>query len=69
MARIGSEEAGFEESLQYATAGQTVFSTTFKIYRVYVDAVLFTTGYTGQGTTSITFGLGRTEAQEIYLTT
>ena len=59
----------FENSLQVATPGQTIFSATFNINRVYVDSVLFTTGYSGQGTEEITFDVGRTDGQEIYMTT
>ena len=59
----------FEDSLQTATPGQTIFNATFDIDRVFVDSVLFTTGYSGQGTKTITFDVGRTDGQEIYLTT
>ena len=65
----GGGGAAFEESTQYATPGQTVFNATFDIQRVFVDSVLFTTEYSGQGTETITFDVGRTDGQEIYMTT
>ncbi len=52
-----------------ATEGQTVFTADFNIERVFVDSILFTTGYSGRGTKTITFDVGRTDGQEIYLTT
>lgn len=38
----------FNEDLQIATAGQTIFNASFNINRVFVDGILFTTGYSGQ---------------------
>lgn len=69
MTLIVGGGVAFEDSLQSATPAQTVFTATFNINRVYVDSVLFTTGYSGKGTEEITFGVGRTDGQEIYLTT
>lgn len=71
---IGSllgDELSFEDTdyPKYATAGQAVFTASFNINRVFVDSVLVTTGYTGQGTKTITFDVGLSESQEVYLTT
>ena len=59
----------FEDSLQVAAEGQTVFNAGFNIQRVFVDSILITTGYTGQGTDTITFAVGLNEGQEVCLTT
>ncbi len=57
----------FEKSIQYATEGQTIFTATFNINSVFVDSILVTTGYSGEGTTTITFDTGLSENQEVYL--
>ena len=61
----GGEE--FEKSIQYATPGQTIFTAIFNINSVFVDSILVTTGYSGQGTNTITFDVGLLENQEVYL--
>ncbi len=61
--------ASFQESRQTATLAQTVFSAGFEINKVYVDGMLFTTGYSGGGTNTITFDTGRSDGSEIYMTT
>ncbi len=64
----------FLKSLQTAVADQTVFTTIgepdeFKVNQVFLDQVLMTTGYSGQGTETITLDAGLYEGQEVYLTT
>ncbi len=54
---------------KYATAGQVVFTASFNVNRVFVDNILRTTGYSGKGTSTITFDTGLSEGQEVYLTT
>lgn len=65
----GNKGEPFNDSLQIATPGQTIFNAEFSIQRVFVDSIPFTTGYSGQGTRTITFVVGRNDGQEIYLTT
>lgn len=75
MSLIGSllaEESApkYEKSTEYAGSGQTVFNSTgFIINEVFVDSILMTTGYTGDGTGTITFTSGLSEFQEVRLTT
>ncbi len=59
----------FQSSMQTATLNQTVFTASFEINNVFVDQVLRTTGYSGQGTKTITFDTGLLAGQEVYLTT
>ena len=65
----GSKSVIFNDSLQVATPGQTIFTAGFRINHVFVDSIIFTTGYSGRGTVIITFDAGRTDGQEIYMTT
>jgi len=58
----------FEDSLQTSVGAQVIFSALFRINRVYVDQIIQTTGYTGGGTTSITFAVAPGDGSEIYLT-
>lgn len=62
-----NKRPSFETDAQTATPGQTVFNASFDINEVFVDSVLRTTGYTGQGTQTITFTVGLTDGQEVYL--
>ncbi len=61
--------ATFADVLRTANPGQRIFKALFNINRVYVDGMLFTTGYTGKGTNTIVFDVGRNDGSEIYLTT
>lgn len=65
----GGGNGEFEDSLQTAVGAQVIFSALFRINRVYVDQIIQTTGYTGQGTISITFAVPPGDGAEIYLTT
>ncbi len=59
----------FLYSLQTADADQTIFTAEFNVNQVFLDQVLMTTGYSGQGTETITLDAGLYEGQEVYLTT
>ncbi len=50
-----------------ATAGQTIFTVSFNVNSIFVDSILWTTGYSGKGTNTITFDTGLSEGQEVYL--
>lgn len=50
-----------------ATAGQTIFITTFGVSQVFVDGVLQESGYSGGGTNTITFTVGLSEGQQVTL--
>lgn len=65
---IGGVDTSFDSDIQTATPGQTIFNASFNINQVFVDSILVTTGYTGQGTKTITFLVGLSDGQEVYLT-
>ncbi len=52
-----------------ATEGQTVFTVTFSINRVWVDGAFYADGYSGGGTDTITFDIALFAGQMVYLTT
>ena len=59
--------AGTQKETMAATAGQTIFISTFNVLQVFVDGVLQESGYSGGGTNTITFTVGLSEGQQVTL--